>query len=38
MISVGIDVGSISAKAVLLEDGRLKGSRLILTGRVPLLP
>jgi (R)-2-hydroxyacyl-CoA dehydratese activating ATPase len=32
MISVGIDVGSISAKAVLLEDGRLKGSRLILTG------
>jgi (R)-2-hydroxyacyl-CoA dehydratese activating ATPase len=32
MISVGIDVGSISAKAVLLADGELKGSRLILTG------
>jgi (R)-2-hydroxyacyl-CoA dehydratese activating ATPase len=32
MISVGIDVGSISAKAVLMEAGKLKGSRLILTG------
>lgn len=32
MISVGIDVGSISAKAALIEDGRLMGSRVILTG------
>jgi predicted CoA-substrate-specific enzyme activase len=32
MISVGIDVGSISTKAVLMADGRLRGSRLILTG------
>jgi predicted CoA-substrate-specific enzyme activase len=32
MISVGIDVGSISAKAAVLEDGRLLGSRVILTG------
>lgn len=32
MISVGIDVGSISAKAVLIEDHRFVGSRVILTG------
>jgi predicted CoA-substrate-specific enzyme activase len=32
MISVGIDVGSISAKAAVLDDGRLLGSRVILTG------
>jgi predicted CoA-substrate-specific enzyme activase len=32
MISVGIDVGSISAKAALIKDGRLLGSRVILTG------
>ena len=32
MITVGIDVGSISAKAALIEDNRLIGSRVILTG------
>ena len=32
MITVGIDVGSISAKAALIEDNRLLGSRVILTG------
>jgi (R)-2-hydroxyacyl-CoA dehydratese activating ATPase len=32
MISVGIDIGSISAKAALMEEGKLKGSRLIPTG------
>jgi predicted CoA-substrate-specific enzyme activase len=32
MITVGIDVGSISAKAALIEDHRLIGSRVILTG------
>ncbi|MDJ0782544.1 MAG: acyl-CoA dehydratase activase [Desulfosarcinaceae bacterium] len=32
MISVGIDVGSISAKAAAMEDGRLLGSRVLLTG------
>ena len=32
MITVGIDVGSISAKAALVEDTRLIGSRVILTG------
>jgi len=32
MITVGIDVGSISAKAALVEDNRLIGSRVILTG------
>ena len=32
MISVGIDVGSISAKAALMEDSQLLGSRVILTG------
>ena len=32
MITVGIDVGSISAKAALIEDNRIVGSRLILTG------
>ena len=32
MITVGIDVGSISAKAALVEDGRLVGSRVMLTG------
>lgn len=32
MITVGIDVGSISAKAALIEDGRLVGSAVTLTG------
>ena len=32
MITVGIDVGSISAKAALVKDGRLVGSRVMLTG------
>lgn len=32
MITVGIDVGSISAKAALLKDGQLVGSRIMLTG------
>jgi predicted CoA-substrate-specific enzyme activase len=32
MITVGIDVGSISAKAALIEDNQLIGSRVILTG------
>jgi predicted CoA-substrate-specific enzyme activase len=32
MITVGIDVGSISAKAALVRDNRLVGSRVILTG------
>lgn len=32
MITVGIDVGSISAKAALVEDDRLIGSTVMLTG------
>jgi predicted CoA-substrate-specific enzyme activase len=32
MITVGIDVGSISAKAALVEDGELIGSTVMLTG------
>ena len=32
MLAVGIDVGSISAKAALLKDGELAGCRVILTG------
>jgi len=32
MVSMGIDVGSISAKAAVIEDDRLIGSRVILTG------
>jgi predicted CoA-substrate-specific enzyme activase len=32
MITVGIDVGSISAKAAIMKNGRLMGSRVILTG------
>ena len=32
MLTVGIDVGSISAKAVAMKDGRLVGSKIILTG------
>jgi predicted CoA-substrate-specific enzyme activase len=32
MITVGIDVGSISAKAALIKDNQLIGSRVILTG------
>ncbi len=32
MIAAGIDVGSISAKAVLLKDGELAGCSVILTG------
>ena len=32
MITVGIDVGSISAKAALIRDGQLIGSRVMLTG------
>jgi len=32
MLTVGIDVGSISAKAAVLKDGELMGARVILTG------
>jgi (R)-2-hydroxyacyl-CoA dehydratese activating ATPase len=32
MLAVGIDVGSISAKAAILKDGELVGARVILTG------
>ena len=32
MITVGIDVGSISAKAALIKDGELVGSGVMLTG------
>ena len=32
MIAVGIDVGSISAKAALVEDGRLIATIVKLTG------
>ncbi|HYA14615.1 MAG TPA: acyl-CoA dehydratase activase [Syntrophales bacterium] len=32
MITAGIDVGSITAKAVALADGKILGSRLIFTG------
>jgi (R)-2-hydroxyacyl-CoA dehydratese activating ATPase len=32
MMTVGIDVGSISAKAALLDDGELIGSKVMLTG------
>ena len=32
MMTVGIDVGSISAKAALLNDGELIGSKVMLTG------
>ncbi|MCB2146346.1 MAG: 2-hydroxyglutaryl-CoA dehydratase [Deltaproteobacteria bacterium] len=32
MISVGIDVGSISAKAAMMKDGELIGSKVMLTG------
>ena len=32
MLTVGIDVGSISAKAAVVKDGQLMGSKVILTG------
>ncbi len=32
MITAGIDIGSITAKAALVEDGRLLGSRVVFTG------
>lgn len=32
MITVGIDVGSISAKAAVIKDNKIVGSRVILTG------
>ena len=32
MLTVGIDVGSISAKAAVVKDGRLMGAKVILTG------
>ncbi len=32
MITAGIDVGSISAKAAIIQDNRLLGARVILTG------
>ena len=32
MISVGIDVGSISAKAAMMKDGELVASKVMLTG------
>lgn len=32
MLTVGIDVGSISAKAAVIQDGELLGGKVILTG------
>jgi predicted CoA-substrate-specific enzyme activase len=32
MITLGIDIGSLSGKAVVLEDGRIRGQEVILTG------
>ena len=32
MLTVGIDIGSISAKAAVIRDGQLVGSKVILTG------
>ncbi len=32
MITAGIDVGSITAKAIVIEDGRILGTRIIFTG------
>ena len=32
MITAGIDIGSITAKAVILSDGRILGSKVIFTG------
>ena len=32
MVTIGIDIGSISAKAAAIADGRLLGSKVILTG------
>ena len=32
MLTIGIDVGSISAKAAMIKDGELIGSKVILTG------
>ena len=32
MLTVGIDIGSISAKAALIRDGQLVGSKVMLTG------
>ena len=32
MITAGIDIGSISAKAAILKDGKILGARVVLTG------
>ena len=32
MLTIGIDVGSISAKAAAIQDGELLGGKVILTG------
>jgi activator of 2-hydroxyglutaryl-CoA dehydratase len=32
MLTVGIDIGSISAKAAVIRDGQLVGSKVMLTG------
>ncbi|MFH1091580.1 MAG: BadF/BadG/BcrA/BcrD ATPase family protein, partial [Pseudomonadota bacterium] len=32
MLVAGMDIGSLTAKAVLMKDGRLSGSTLMLTG------
>ena len=32
MLTAGIDIGSISAKAALIEDGRIVGTTVMLTG------
>jgi predicted CoA-substrate-specific enzyme activase len=32
MITAGIDIGSITAKAAILEDGRILGSKVVFTG------
>nr|MDA8402805.1 2-hydroxyglutaryl-CoA dehydratase [Desulfobacteraceae bacterium] len=32
MITAGIDIGSITAKAAVLEDGRILGAKVLFTG------
>ena len=36
MIVSGIDVGSLSTKALIMEDGKIRGSSIILTGPDPV--
>ena len=38
MLTVGVDIGSISAKAAAMLDGALLGSKVILTVTAPSLP